>query len=214
MAGSSIGLSTMYATACCSLRGARMHSLGSWMLSACARRGCHRGWFRICNHGAPSIFLDAHSSLLVFTAGFEVTAKNALYELCRNYATEYLRATFMRQVFELEQKVYESEGVPIDLLLAPTDNTACCDLLATKTNKFTGILPLLDELAREDASDKKFVAALNASFGTEQGAYFKAKDKVAKQASKFYYGSKQEGCDFWVTHFAGAVRQVPRFLVV
>ena len=73
--------------------------------------------------------------------GFEVFEENFFEQLCINYANEQLQRQFNEHVFELEQKMYESEGVDWTFVEYP-DNSPTISMIEGKP---IGLLALVDE---------------------------------------------------------------------
>ena len=60
--------------------------------------------------------------------GFELLEINRLEQLWYNYANEILQGLFIHHLFELEYKLYESEGIEYEKIDFE-DNKKCIDLL-------------------------------------------------------------------------------------
>eukprot|EP00946_MAST-07B_sp_MAST-7B-sp1_P004970 g4970.t1 len=63
--------------------------------------------------------------------GFEVFEKNSFEQLCINYANENLQRHFNKHMIEVEQRVYEEEGIDWTRI-AFNDNQGCLDLIDGK----------------------------------------------------------------------------------
>lgn len=118
--------------------------------------------------------------------GFERFERNSFEQFCINYANEKLQHTFNRHVFDLEQKLYEEEGIDWSFIEF-YDNQPCIDLIEAKC----GILDLLDEECKfPRGSDASFVAKLFAQNAAGPRAAFLVQEKMGEN----------EG--FGVKHFA------------
>eukprot|EP00457_Paulinella_chromatophora_P000513 gb/GEZN01000513.1/.p1 GENE.gb/GEZN01000513.1/~~gb/GEZN01000513.1/.p1 ORF type:complete len:1343 (+),score=363.26 gb/GEZN01000513.1/:142-4170(+) len=121
--------------------------------------------------------------------GFEVFDRNSLDQLCINYANEKLQQHFLQSVFQLEQKLYQDEGLSVSVL-EYADNAGCLSLVEDKP---FGILALLaDELNMPKGSDEGFLSKLNKQHGEDKQPYFFSQKLTASQT-------------FGINHYAQAV---------
>eukprot|EP00941_MAST-03F_sp_MAST-3F-sp1_P004262 g4262.t1 len=138
--------------------------------------------------------------------GFELMPKNSIEQLCINFANEKLQQLFNHHVFDDEAETYKKEGLDDSMIPPHRDNTPCCNLMVKKTKKFMGIFPMLDDFSQNNqATDVKFIDHCSKVFGKSKGVNTKAKDKLTKTASEYYYGDKKKDFLFHVVHFAGDV---------
>ena len=79
--------------------------------------------------------------------GFEVFEKNSFEQLCINYANEKLQRHFNKHMIEVEQRVYEEEGIDWTRI-AFNDNQGCLDLIDGKPGGKPGVFAALDDQYR------------------------------------------------------------------
>eukprot|EP00946_MAST-07B_sp_MAST-7B-sp1_P003569 g3569.t1 len=79
--------------------------------------------------------------------GFEVFEKNSFEQLCINYANENLQRHFNKHMIEVEQRVYEEEGIDWTRI-AFNDNQGCLDLIDGKPGGKPGVFAALDDQYR------------------------------------------------------------------
>lgn len=113
---------------------------------------------------------------------------------------------------QLEQAIYESAGIDVDLSDAVRDDSATLTLIMGKAN---GILRLLDEqnLLKANGSDRSFVANLERVHGADSVAHKKnsaEKDGAASTGSRVlpsarYSKPRTRPEHFIIHHFAGSV---------
>jgi myosin-5 len=125
--------------------------------------------------------------------GFEQMVENSFEQLCINYANEVLQNLFNTQIFDVERKLYEEDGIDVDPdLFTHHNNTGLVEMLEAKKQ---GVFSILDEQAMlgDRASDVNFLETLkrtlddHPSFTTSRSAADKA---------------------FVVKHFAGDIEYV------
>ncbi|KAH9245911.1 hypothetical protein BASA81_016551, partial [Batrachochytrium salamandrivorans] len=151
--------------------------------------------------------------------GFEVFVHNSFEQLCINYANETLQQQFNEFIFQLEQKLYESEKITWAFIDFP-DNKPVLDLIEQKAPK-PGILTMLDEqCVVPGGNDKTFANKLYEAHGggsagagaspakPAAGAPGSAKKPAAEDdPSLLLFASKIDKVkfNFSVRHYAGAV---------
>ncbi|XP_075770834.1 myosin-IIIb-like isoform X3 [Pelodiscus sinensis] len=107
----------------------------------------------------PEVELKEIGILDIF--GFENFVVNRFEQLCINLANEQLQQFFNYHIFQLEQAVYQEEGLPWETITF-NNNKPILDLFLAKP---LGLLSLLDEQsAFPQATDKTFVDKLNSTF--------------------------------------------------
>lgn len=87
--------------------------------------------------------------------GFEVFAKNSFEQLCINYANEKLQRHFNKHMIEVEQRVYEEEGIDWTRI-AFNDNQGCLDLIDGKPGGKPGVFAALDDQYRATGEKANF----------------------------------------------------------
>eukprot|EP00941_MAST-03F_sp_MAST-3F-sp1_P003995 g3995.t1 len=137
--------------------------------------------------------------------GFELMPKNSIEQLCINFANEKLQQLFNSHVFDEEKKVYVREGLDSSVIPPHKDNTPCCNLVTKKSKTFMGAFPTLDDMSSGNHTDKDFVQKLCKIFGKKKGENKKAKTKLIKRASQYFYGDRKKDHIFSIVHFAGDV---------
>ena len=134
--------------------------------------------------------------------GFECFDVNGYEQLLINFCNEKLQRHFNRHVFEVEQKLYASEGVDWTYITF-NDNQPCLDLIEGGGG-VVGILNTLDDsysgMGSSSEKDVKFVSQLHKLFGSVAGA----KDTNGGHA---YFRTPKFGndCQFNISHYAGEV---------
>lgn len=109
--------------------------------------------------------------------GFERFNVNSFEQFCINYANEKLQNSFNKHVFELEQKLYDEEGIDWSFVHF-YDNQKCIDLIESKL----GVMDLLDEECRfPNGSDSSFVAKLYDRQGKMETGTFLLKPKISSE---------------------------------
>eukprot|EP00536_Pseudo-nitzschia_multiseries_P009825 jgi/Psemu1/325787/estExt_fgenesh1_pg.C_2860002 len=135
--------------------------------------------------------------------GFECFEVNGYEQLLINFCNEKLQRHFNRHVFEVEQKLYSSEGVDWTYITF-NDNQPCLDLIEGGGG-VVGILNTLDDsfsgMGSSNEKDIKFVSQLHKLFGSVAGA-------KNTNGGHPYFGTPKFGNDrqFDITHYAGQVR--------
>jgi len=134
--------------------------------------------------------------------GFECFEVNGYEQLLINFCNEKLQRHFNRHVFEVEQRLYASEGVDWTYITF-NDNQPCLDLIEGGGG-VVGILNTLDDsysgMGSCSEKDIKFVSQLHKLFGSVAGA----KDANGGHA---HFGTPKFGNDrqFNILHYAGEV---------
>ncbi|VEU34314.1 unnamed protein product [Pseudo-nitzschia multistriata] len=135
--------------------------------------------------------------------GFECFEVNGYEQLLINFCNEKLQRHFNRHVFEVEQKLYSSQGVDWTYITF-NDNQPCLDLIEGGGGT-VGILNTLDDsfsgMGSGSEKDIKFVSQLHKLFGSVAGA-------KSTNGGHPYFGTPKFGNDrqFDITHYAGEVR--------
>jgi myosin heavy subunit len=135
--------------------------------------------------------------------GFECFEVNGYEQLLINFCNEKLQRHFNRHVFEVEQKLYASEGVDWTYITF-NDNQPCLDLIEGGGG-VVGILNTLDDsysgMGSASEKDIKFVSQLHKIFGSVAGA-------KTTNGGHAYFTTPKFGNDrqFHITHYAGEVR--------
>ncbi len=123
--------------------------------------------------------------------GFEVFELNSFEQLCINYANEKLQHHFNEVIFSEEMKMYEEEGIPIDMITF-VDNSECVKLIE---NKPYGLILLLDEeCSLGNGTDASYISKIDKVFGVGK-----------PQENKFFVKHRTKPLYFSVKHFAGPV---------
>ena len=123
--------------------------------------------------------------------GFEVFELNSFEQLCINYANEKLQHHFNEVIFSEEMKMYEDEGIPIDMINF-VDNSECVKLIE---NKPYGLILLLDEeCSLGNGTDASYISKVDKVFGVGK-----------PQENKFFVKHRTKPLYFSVKHFAGPV---------
>lgn len=139
--------------------------------------------------------------------GFEVFKKNGMDQLCINFANEKLQKLFNDHIFKRERAIYESEGIPEEVIPPYRDNSPCCDLIEKSNKSMVGIFPSLDEKGSTKCNDETWCGQLLKTFGRSQGSPAKCKSTKIKKCGKYISGKKGAGNDFFIIrHFAGNVK--------
>lgn len=121
--------------------------------------------------------------------GFEVFDENFFEQLCINYANEQLQSQFNEHVFELEQKMYEAEGVDWTFVAFP-DNSPTINMIEAKP---IGLLSLIDEECMYPSGGDKSLAS-------------KLYQNLNGKSDRFVAPHQQQRDGlFTVRHFAGDV---------
>ncbi|GBG32611.1 Myosin-11 [Hondaea fermentalgiana] len=121
--------------------------------------------------------------------GFEIFEHNSFEQLCINFTNEKLQQIFNRDTFQLEERLYQSEGVDFEHIKY-VDNQPILDMIEKKP---VGLLLMLDDMNRMPRS-------------TDEG--FVAKADTNHSSSRSYVSStitrKGNKC-FTIKHYAGDV---------
>jgi myosin heavy subunit len=99
--------------------------------------------------------------------GFEIFKINSFEQLCINYANERLQRHFNQYMLEMEQIIYEEEGINWQRITF-SDNQECLDLIDGKVNGQTpGVFLTLDDKFRVVGAkaDTEFLKALHKTYG-------------------------------------------------
>ena len=145
--------------------------------------------------------------------GFEQFDTNGFEQLLINYANEKLQRHFNRHLFEVEQELYESEGVDWSYITF-NDNRPCLELIEGGDGNI-GLLSILDDawggMGSASEKDVKFVSHLHQQFGgLTSPAKSKKKGKGGSESSGKHknYITPKFGNDrqFIIVHYAGEVR--------
>jgi myosin heavy subunit len=134
--------------------------------------------------------------------GFECFEVNGYEQLLINFCNEKLQRHFNRHVFEVEQKLYASEGVDWTYITF-NDNQPCLDLIEGGRG-VVGILNTLDDsysgMGSNSEKDVKFVSQLHKLFGRVAGTR-------NNNGGHAYYITPKFGNDrqFSIRHYAGEV---------
>ena len=129
--------------------------------------------------------------------GFECFEVNGFEQLLINYCNEKLQRHFNRHLFEVEQELYNNEGVDWSYITF-NDNRLCLELIEGGGGS-AGILHTLDDawggMGTIDKKDEKFMKQILDKFGgdTDGHPHF--------AASKF-----RNDRDFTIIHYAGEVK--------
>ena len=99
--------------------------------------------------------------------GFESFARNSFEQLCINFANECLQGQLADAVLEIEQREYQAEGIPWELVAFP-DNTACVELIRGVTGR--GMRASGADLDRGGTGLGNLAASEKASAGGGDGA--------------------------------------------
>jgi len=121
--------------------------------------------------------------------GFEIFEKNSFEQLCINFTNEKLQQIFNRDTFQLEERLYQSEGVDFEHIKY-VDNQPILDMIEKKP---VGLLLMLDDMNRMPRS-------------TDDG--FVAKADTNHSSSQFYISStitRRGNQCFTIRHYAGDV---------
>jgi len=121
--------------------------------------------------------------------GFEIFEHNSFEQLCINFTNEKLQQLFNRDTFQLEEKLYQAEGVKFEHIKY-VDNQPILDMIEQRP---LGLLLTLDDMNRMPKS-------------TDEG--FVAKADSNHSASRFYVSStitRRGNKCFTVKHYAGDV---------
>lgn len=122
--------------------------------------------------------------------GFEVFQRNSFEQLCINYANENLQQQFNEFVFELEQKVYQGEGIDWTYVSFP-DNKPTLEMIEARP---IGLLSLIDEECLYPQGDDKTLAN-------------KLYNNLPKKFPRFAADQKDRiNRKFVIHHFAGDVK--------
>ena len=144
--------------------------------------------------------------------GFEQFDTNGFEQLLINYANEKLQRHFNRHLFEVEQELYESEGVDWSYITF-NDNRPCLELIEGGDGN-VGLLSILDDawggMGSASEKDVKFVSHLHQQFGGLASPKGKKKGNGSSQCSGNHknYITPKFGNDrqFIIVHYAGEVR--------
>ena len=144
--------------------------------------------------------------------GFEQFDTNGFEQLLINYANEKLQRHFNRHLFEVEQELYESEGVDWSYITF-NDNRPCLELIEGGDGN-VGLLSILDDawggMGSASEKDVKFVSHLHQQFGGVASPKGKKKGNGSSQCSGKHknYITPKFGNDrqFIIVHYAGEVR--------
>ena len=144
--------------------------------------------------------------------GFEQFDTNGFEQLLINYANEKLQRHFNRHLFEVEQELYESEGVDWSYITF-NDNRPCLELIEGGDGN-VGLLSILDDawggMGSASEKDVKFVSHLHQQFGGLASPKGKKKGNGSSQCSGKHknYITPKFGNDrqFIIVHYAGEVR--------
>ena len=144
--------------------------------------------------------------------GFEQFDTNGFEQLLINYANEKLQRHFNRHLFEVEQELYESEGVDWSYITF-NDNRPCLELIEGGDGN-VGLLSILDDawggMGSASEKDVKFVSHLHQQFGGLASPKGKKKGDGSSQCSGKHknYITPKFGNDrqFIIVHYAGEVR--------
>jgi len=124
--------------------------------------------------------------------GFETFATNDFEQLLINYTNETLQLVFNQQIFLGEMDLYKREGLLVDDMEMPPENTDCVNLLQGGDG-VRGILTVIDDEAKNPgAQDEKLNAALHRQFKNHKN-FPKVHPKDARSC-------------FMVEHYAGKVK--------
>lgn len=142
--------------------------------------------------------------------GFETFDTNGFETLLINYANERLQRHFNRHLFEVEQKLYASEGVDWTYINF-NDNRPCLELIEGGGQGKVGILNTLDDawggMGTASEKDDKFVSHLHHLFGGQQPrASVKRKGEGGVRHPNFVTPKFGNDRQFIVLHYAGEVR--------
>ena len=68
-------------------------------------------------------------------------------------------------------------------------------------------MPMLDDRGSKVGwdEDEKFIVSCNEKFGLKEGKNKKAKDKMTKMASEYYFGHRKKHYIFFIVHYAGNI---------
>jgi myosin heavy subunit len=134
-----------------------------------------------------------------------------------NYANEKLQRHFNRHIFEVEQKLYSSEGVDWSYITF-NDNRPCLELIEGGAGT-VGILSTLEDCSGMGTAaerDVNFLAQIHQKFGGVQNGMSTAKKKKKKGSESPIKGPVRhdnfvtpkfgKDRDFIVVHYAGEVR--------
>eukprot|EP00934_Nitzschia_sp_Nitz4_P007240 Nitzschia sp. Nitz4//scaffold121_size67750//41550//50848//NITZ4_006072-RA/size67750-augustus-gene-0.40-mRNA-1//-1//CDS//3329534363//7230//frame0 len=135
--------------------------------------------------------------------GFETFEINGYEQLLINYCNEKLQRHFNRHLFEVEQKLYATEGVDWTYITF-NDNRPCLELIEGGAGK-GGILSTLDDsyagMGSSSEKDVKFVGQLHKLFGSVAGAKQTGAGHCHFITPKF--GNDRQ---FIIVHYAGEVK--------
>lgn len=138
--------------------------------------------------------------------GFEFFEVNSFEQLCINFANEKLQQLFNRQVFAVEQALYQEEGLSVNGVNY-VDNKPVIDLIEQKQS---GILSILDEVCRMPrTTDRTFGEAVheknaaNKCLARARSLRGGRKSSAAANAARTRSFGPDEA--FVVKHFAGDV---------
>jgi myosin heavy subunit len=142
--------------------------------------------------------------------GFECFDNNGFEQLLINYCNEKLQRHFNRHLFEVEQRLYASQGVDWSYITF-NDNRPCLELIEGGVG-IVGIMNTLDDawggIGSTSEKDTKFVAHLYKLFGTPSAPSTPRQDelKVDTVGHKDFVIPKI-GTDkqFIIIHYAGQV---------
>jgi myosin V len=134
--------------------------------------------------------------------GFEKFEVNRFEQLCINYCNEKLQQHYQQNVFRLEQKVFDAEGIVVTSDVEFKDNQPCLDLIEGKG----GVFELMEDALRARITDtkvnvdQKYLNELNTSCTQKKSQYFSMPPFA-------------RGAAFVVKHYAGDVTyQVDGFI--
>lgn len=154
----------------------------------------------------PSENPDAFVGILdIF--GFEVFKKNGMDQLCINFANEKLQKLFNDHIFKRERAIYESEGIPEEVIPPYRDNSPCCDLIEKTHKTMVGVFPSLDEKSNTDCNDETWCGQVLKRFGRGDRAPKTCKSLKVHKCGRYIQGRKGAGNDYFIIrHFAGNVK--------
>lgn len=135
--------------------------------------------------------------------GFETFEVNGYEQLLINYCNEKLQRHFNRHLFEVEQKLYSTEGVDWTYITF-NDNRLCLELIEGGSGK-GGILSTLDDsyagMGSSSEKDVTFVGQLHKLYGSVAGT------KQVGSGHQYFvtpkFGSDRQ---FIIVHYAGEVK--------
>nr|CEL67070.1 TPA: myosin D [Neospora caninum Liverpool] len=109
--------------------------------------------------------------------GFEVLEVNSLEQVLINITNEYLQKHFVDVVFEMETKLYQTEGVPTEAL-EYTDNLALVSALCGKNDSFFALLE--DACLGLKSTDEGFCGTILRRLGPSGFFFESRRDKRMK----------------------------------